>query len=58
MVVIPEDRMIVSLPDGNFKVTPNWLRERYFYDDYLKEELKKLKKELEQFKKPLNQDPF
>lgn len=41
VVVIPADRMIIKLPDGNYKVTPAWLKERYEYERWLKEELER-----------------
>lgn len=41
VVVIPADKMIIPLPDGNYKVTPAWLKERYEHERWLKEELEK-----------------
>jgi hypothetical protein len=37
--IIPADRMLISLPDGNYRVTPLWLKERYEFERYLKEKL-------------------
>lgn len=46
VVVIPADKMIIKLPDGNYKVTPAWLLERYEYERWLKEELRKCEERL------------
>ncbi|NDY41234.1 hypothetical protein G3N55_00015 [Dissulfurirhabdus thermomarina] len=41
VVVIPADRMIRPLPDGNYEVTPAWLQERYRLERWQAEELKR-----------------
>lgn len=38
--VIPADRMLKSLPNGNYEVTPAWLQERYKYERWAQEQLK------------------
>lgn len=42
-VVIPEDRMIKSLPNGNYEVTPAWLQDRYKYELWLRRQLDECK---------------
>ncbi|MDQ7799553.1 MAG: hypothetical protein RDU76_11540 [Candidatus Edwardsbacteria bacterium] len=42
--VIPADRAIKKLPNGNYEVTSAWLLERYEYERHLTEELEKVKK--------------
>jgi|Deesub1362A_J573_1020465.scaffolds.fasta_scaffold00740_28 hypothetical protein len=39
--VIPADRMIKPLPSGNYEVTPAWLKDRYEYELWMKEQLKR-----------------
>jgi len=39
--VIPADKMILALPNGNFEVTPAWLKERYEFERWQKEQLEK-----------------
>ena len=39
IVVIPGDKMIKQLPNGNYEVTPAWLLERYELERWLKKEL-------------------
>ncbi len=41
--VIPADRMVRELPNGNYEVTPAWLKDRYEYERWLKEELQRCK---------------
>lgn len=38
--VIPADKAIKSLPDGNYEVTPAWLQERYRYEAWAADQLK------------------
>lgn len=39
--MIPADKVIKSLPDGNYEVTPAWLQERYRFEAYAADQLKK-----------------
>jgi hypothetical protein len=48
--VIPADRLIKNLPNGNYEVTPAWLQERYEYERWLKAELERANKELQRVK--------
>lgn len=41
--VISADRMIRTLPSGNYEVTPAWLKDRYEYERALKERMEKCK---------------
>ena len=43
LVVIPADRMIKPLPNGNYEVTPAWLQERYRFEMELKRDLEECK---------------
>ena len=45
VVVIPADQVIKPLENGNYEVTPAWLKARYEYEKYLTEELKKCRKQ-------------
>lgn len=36
-VIIPADRAVTPLPDGNYQVTPAWLHDRYEYERSIKE---------------------
>lgn len=38
--VIPADKTIKALPNGNYEVTPAWLQERYQYQRWCSEQLK------------------
>lgn len=40
VTVIPADRMIRSLPNGNYEVTPAWLQDRYRLERWQAEKLK------------------
>jgi hypothetical protein len=40
VTVIPEDRMIRQLDNGNYEVTPAWLQERYRLERWQAERLK------------------
>jgi len=42
-VVIPSDRQILKLEDGNYKVSPAWLQDFYRYLRTLEEQLKDCK---------------
>lgn len=44
LVVIPADREIVQMDNGNYQVTPAWLQERYRYEAYITEQLDKCRK--------------
>ncbi|MDW7643435.1 MAG: hypothetical protein SCI25_00170 [Desulfuromonadales bacterium] len=37
--IVPEGRIIQPLPNGNYEVTPGWLRDRYEYEAWLTEML-------------------
>ena len=39
LVVLPADRTIKSLPDGNYEVTPAWLQDRYEYERTITQQL-------------------
>jgi len=39
VVVIPSERVIKALPNGNYEVTPAWLKERYEYEAWITEQL-------------------
>lgn len=41
VVTIPADRKLTLLPDGNYQVTPAWLRDRYEYERAMKDQLEK-----------------
>ncbi len=43
VAVIPSERLIKSLPSGNYEVTPAWLQERYRYERWAADELEKCK---------------
>ena len=43
IVVIPEDRMIRALPNGNYEVTPAWLQDRYRLEMEMKQALEECK---------------
>ena len=40
MRIVPADRAIAKLPDGNYEVTPAWLQERYEIERGMTERLK------------------
>lgn len=40
VVVIPADRRIRALDNGNFEVTPAWLKERYEYEAWITHKLR------------------
>ena len=42
-LVIPEDRTVRLLPNGNYEVTPAWLQDRYRYERTLLEQLTECK---------------
>jgi hypothetical protein len=48
--VIPADRTVTRLPNGNYEVTPAWLLDRYEYERHMKAETEKLRKELDGLK--------
>ena len=39
MVVIPADREVRALPNGNYEVTPAWLQDRYEYEAWITEQV-------------------
>ena len=39
LTVLPADRVIKSLPDGNYEVTPAWLQDRYTYERTITQQL-------------------
>ncbi len=39
-VVIPADRQVRALENGNYEVTPAWLQDRYQYEAWITEQLK------------------
>lgn len=43
VVVIPADRTLTLLPDGNYLATPAWLKDRYEYERALKARLEQCK---------------
>lgn len=43
VTVIPADRMIRKLDNGNYEVTPAWLQERYRLERWQAEQLKECK---------------
>ena len=43
VTVIPADRMIRPLPNGNYEVTPAWLQDRYRLERWKAEKLKECK---------------
>ena len=43
VTVIPADRMIRPLPNGNYEVTPAWLQDRYRLERWQAEKLKECK---------------
>jgi hypothetical protein len=43
-VVIPADRMVRPLSNGNYEVSAAWLQERYQYEMWLKQQLEECKK--------------
>ena len=43
VMVIPADRMIRPLPNGNYEVTPAWLQDRYRLERWQAEKLKECK---------------
>jgi len=43
VTVIPADRMIRKLDNGNYEVTPAWLQERYQLERWQAEKLKECK---------------
>ena len=44
MVVIPADREVRALPDGNYEVTPAWLQDRYEYEAWITDQLESCRK--------------
>lgn len=44
VVVIPEDRAVKKLPNGNYEVTPAWLKDRYSVERTLLLQLEKCEK--------------
>jgi hypothetical protein len=44
LVVLPEDRRITQMDNGNYEVTPAWLQERYRYEAWVTEQLEKCRK--------------
>jgi hypothetical protein len=48
--VIPADRTVTRLANGNYEVTPAWLLDRYEYERHMKAETEKLRKELDGLK--------
>ena len=45
MVVLKKDQKIVRLENGNYEVTPAWLKERYEYERWLLLELERCQSE-------------
>ncbi len=45
LVVIPADKQVIALPDGNYQVTPAWLQERYAYEAWITGELERCRQE-------------
>gem|GEM_PF-2834775 len=43
VTVIPADRMVRPLPNGNYEVSPAWLQERYRFEMELKRDLEECK---------------
>jgi len=41
VTVIPEERMMRKLPNGNYEVTPAWLKERYEFERWAAEEARR-----------------
>ncbi len=41
--VIPADKVVTRLPDGNYEVTPAWLQERYRLESWQAAEINRLR---------------
>ena len=41
--VIPADKIVLRMPNGNYEVTPAWIQERYRLESWLAEENKRLR---------------
>ena len=41
LTVLPADRTVQALPNGNYEVTPAWLQDRYRTERWLQEQLER-----------------
>lgn len=48
LVVIPADREITQMDNGNYQVTPAWLQERYRYETWITDQLEQCRKAADQ----------